>query len=599
MSSSSNRNMPAEGQRGCCGAKASASSKKDRDSVDGLLETIGHDFVGALSAEDQCAYVWDLLNDKLEWEANATSVLGVNHVKDISSGKAFETRIVTEHLPRRIAAITAGTACPFDRGVPYRIQYRFRPGAAQSNASIWLEDYGRWWPGADGRPARARGAVRVVDEASVAEQKAHCSGQSDELARRQSDCIRLPQILAAVLGRTERRLTSSGFLMISVNNLSAINESFGFEIGDEVLEATAGIIKSKLGSGDLLGRYSSNKFGVVLRKPGAGAMRIAAERFMKAVRNAPIRTSACQLSATISVGGVLFPDQAATVRQVFGRSLLALSTAKTHRVDSFVCFEPDNAQELVRQRRITIADDIMSALKADRMCLVLQPIINANSRRADLFECLLRMKKTDGTVVSAGEFIPFAEQFGLLHHIDRRTLNLAVGLLSKHPRLSLSVNVSSITASDQNWLATLQELTGCERAVTERLVLEITETNIIDDIDQAVAFVNTLRELGCRVALDDFGAGYTSFKNLKRLPVDLLKIDGSFVKNLANDASDRIFVKTMVELADTFGMETVAEWVGDEESARILTRAGVTYLQGFHFGKPIPVEELPGYWDMG
>ena len=98
--------------------------------------------------------------------------------------------------------------------------------------------------------------------------------------------------------------------------------------------------------------------------------------------------------------------------------------------------------------------------------------------------------------------------------------------------------------------------------------------------------------MGCRVAIDDFGAGYTSFKNLKHLPVDLVKIDGSFVKNLAKDASDRIFIKTMVELAETFGMETVAEWVGDEKSAHILTRMGVTYLQGFYFGKPIPVDEL-------
>ena len=584
MSSSSNRNVAAEGQ-------------SDRNPVHELLETVGHDLVGALSASDQCAYVWDLLSDALEWETNAAAILGLDEIGEISSGKAFESRIVTEHLPRRIAAITACTAHPFDRGVPYRIQYRFRPGAAQGRGSIWLEDNGRWWPGADGRPARARGSVRVVDESFVAEQAAHRSGQADDMAG-QLDRTRLPQAVAAVLGRAERKLTTSGFLMISVNNLSAINETFGFEVGDEVLAAIAAIIKSKLRSGDLLGRYSSNKFGVILREAGSGAMRIAAERFINAIREAPVRTSSCQLAATISIGGVLLPDQATTVRQVFSRSLLALSTAKTHRIDSFVCFDSDNAQEIAWQRRLTIADDIMSALEADRMCLVLQPIINAKTRRTDLFECLLRMKATDGSLVSAGEFIPFAEQFGLLTQIDRRTLKLAVGLLRKHPRLSLSVNVSSITASDKDWLTTFRELTGCERAVTERLVLEITETNVIDDMDQAVAFVDKLREMGCRVAIDDFGAGYTSFKNLKNLPVDLLKIDGSFVKNLANDAADRIFVKTMVELADAFGIETVAEWVGDEDSAQILTRIGVTYLQGFHFGMPILVEELPSYSDL-
>lgn len=568
-----------------------SSSDSDLEPVDRLREAVGLDLVGVLSAFEESAYVWDLISDTLQWEPNAASVLGVDNLNEIASGKAFEAHIVPEHLPRRTAAISAETAFTSDRGVPYRVQYRFRPTTAQSNASIWLEDQGRCWPGADGRPARAWGAVRVVDEAFMAEQAAHCSAHRDELAS-QLNRSQLPQAVTAVLGCAQRRLTSSGFLMISVNNLSAINEIFGFEIGDEVLAATANIIKGKLKSGDLLGRYSSNKFGVVLSESGADAMRRAAERFMKAVREEPIQTSACQLPASISVGGVMLPDQAATVQQAFRRSLIAHSTAKTRRTDSFVSFETNNAQESVRQRRITIADDFMSALEANRMCLVLQPIINAKSRRAELFECLLRMKKTDGTLVSADEFIPFAEQFGLLRHIDRRTLRLAVGLLRKHPRLSLSVNVSSITASDQEWLATLQELTACERAVTERLVLEITETNVIDDIDQAAAFVDALREMGCRVAIDDFGAGYTSFKNLKHLPVDLVKIDGSFVKNFATDASDRIFIKMMVELAETFGMETVAEWVGDEASARILTRMGVTYLQGFYFGKPIPVDEL-------
>ncbi len=565
--------------------------------ADGLFEAGEIDLVGALSTSDESAYVWDLLSDTVTWEPCAAKVLGVNDIKEIANGEAYERRIVTEHRPRRTAAISAGSVCPFGRGVPYRVLYRFWPGAVGSSASIWLEDHGRWWPGADGRPVRARGAVRIVDESFVAEQAALCAVDRNELTTH-LDRTRLPQALAASLKRAERRFSSSAFLMISINNLSTINESFGFEIGDELITATANIIKGKLRSGDILGRYSSNKFGIILNDCGAEAMRAAAERFIAAVHDTPIRTSVCPLAATISIGGVTLPDQAATVRHVFSRSLLALVAAKARRIESFVCFSPDTAQETVRQRRITIANDIMSALEADRMCLVLQPIISSKSRRAELFECLLRMEKPDGTLVPAGEFIPFAEQFGLLPHLDRRTLKLAVALLRKHEQLSLSVNVSTLTANDQDWLTTLHALTGCERAVTERLVLEITETNVIDDLDQAIAFVDTLREMGCRVAIDDFGAGYTSFKNLKHLPVDIVKIDGSFVKNLAADATDLVFIKTMVQLAETFGMETVAEWVGDEESAQLLAEAGITYLQGFHFGRPVAVEDLQDYSNL-
>jgi len=571
---------------------ASTGNQSAATGPDGLIESEALDLVGMLSAFDESAYVWDLRDDSLLWEENAPAVLGLDDVADISTGKNFDNRIVPEHRARRLVAVINSTSCPHDRGVPYRVQYRFRPGALRGIASIWLEDHGRWWPDEDGKPIRARGTIRVVNESFVAEQAALYGSDSDEMTN-QLNRTRLPQAIAAVLGRAEHRQTSSAFLMIAVNNLASVNETFGFDIGDEVLNATAKIVKGKLRSGDLLGRYSSNKFGVIVSNCGAGAMRIAAERFMKAVRQTPINTSACQLTATISVGGVTMPDQAGTVRQVFSRSLHALDAAKSRRLDSFVGFTADTDHELIRQRRITIADDIMSALDEDRMRLVLQPIINSATRKADLYECLLRMEKTDGSIVSAGEFIPFAEQFGLLRLIDRRTLELSVALLRKHPRLSLSVNVSSMTTTDQDWLTTLQNLSGNDRSLTKRLVLEITETKVIDDIDQAIAFVDTLREMGCRVAIDDFGAGYTSFKNLKHLPVDLVKIDGAFVKNLSVDSSDKIFIKTMVELAETFGMETVAEWVGDEETADILTKAGITYLQGFHFGQPIPASDLP------
>lgn len=557
-----------------------------------LVEDETLDLVGTLSAFDESAYVWDLTTDRLQWEDNAPAVFGLDGFAEIADGEAFEERVVPEHRSRRAAAVYNGGSCPHDRGLPYRVQYRFHPGALRGIEPIWIEDHGRWWPGEDGTPVRARGVVRVVNESFLTEQAA-LFGSDGEEAHNSLSRTRLPQTIASVLNRAEKHQAQSAFLMIAVNNLASINETFGFDIGDEVLNATAQIIKSKLRSGDVLGRYSSNKFGVLIANCGPGAMRIAAERFMKAVRQTPIITSACRLSATVSVGGVTLPGQASTVRQVFSRSLHALEAAKSRRFDSFVSFENDNDHEAIRKRRITVADDIMSALDDNRMRLVLQPIINSKTRKADLYECLLRMEKPDGSIVSAGEFIPFAEQFGLLRQIDKCTLELSVALLRKHPRLSLSLNVSSMTTMDQDWLSTLQSLSEHDRSLTKRLVLEITETKVIDDIDEAVAFVDTLREMGCRVAIDDFGAGYTSFKNLKHLPVDLVKIDGAFVKNLPVDSSDKIFVKTMVELAETFGMETVAEWVGDEETAELLTKAGITYLQGFHFGQPIPAEDIP------
>jgi EAL domain-containing protein (putative c-di-GMP-specific phosphodiesterase class I) len=202
------------------------------------------------------------------------------------------------------------------------------------------------------------------------------------------------------------------------------------------------------------------------------------------------------------------------------------------------------------------------------------------------------MRRPDGLIVSAGEFIAISEQLGMSRLIDRRTLELSIDVLKQFPDIRLSVNVSGLTASDHEWLVMLHRLTGGRRALTERLTIEITETAAIHDLDLTINFVDTLKELGCRVAIDDFGAGYTSFKNLKILDVDMVKIDGSFVKNLLEEPTNRVFIKTLVELAQTFGLDTVAEWVADEETARICAECGISHMQGYYFGRPLLVSEL-------
>jgi EAL domain-containing protein (putative c-di-GMP-specific phosphodiesterase class I) len=325
---------------------------------------------------------------------------------------------------------------------------------------------------------------------------------------------------------------------------------------------------------------------LIMLNCGPGALRIAAERFIKAVRETTIKTATGGLTATISLGGVIVPDQAKSVQDAVNFSLRALDVAKARRFDCFVAHEPSPSSETNRLRNKSIAEGVIAALDEHRMRLVLQPMIGAKTGRPELYEALLRMERRDGSLVSAGEFVPIAEQLGLSRLIDRRTLELTVDLLQRHPGLEISVNVSGLTCSDLEWLAALRRMTNERPDILRRLIVEITETVALEELDQSVNFVDTLKELGCRVAIDDFGAGYTSFKNLKRLNVDIVKIDGSFVKNLADDTSDQIFVKTMIELATTFGMETVAEWVGDERTARFLKSVGITYLQGYYYGMP-------------
>ena len=556
------------------------------------VEGCALDLVGILSAVQETAYLWDLTTDKVEWESNVAEVLGVV-AGSVATGSEFHFLIAAEHIQRRQEAVTGqkpGESLA-KSGAHYRVQYRFTPAGRRSETSLWLEDHGRCWFDDAGTPVKARGIIRVINERYLEEQRLLYRSDHDELTG-QLNRIRLTEALGAVVTRSERTMQPCAFLVASVNNLAVINETFGFDVGDEVIAATARIIRSRLRGGDTIGRYSSNKFGIILNECGPAAMRVAAERFMKAVRDTTIKTTACKLSATISVGGVLLPDQARTTHQALSHALQALDAARSKRHETFSAYEPNAAKESTRQRNITIADEVISALDQNRMLIALQPMVTCGARVPDLYECLLRMERPDGMLISAGEFITVAEQLGLSRLIDRRTLELSIDILKKHPTIKLSVNVSGLTASDHEWLVTLHRLTGGRRQLTERLTIEITETAAIHDLDLSINFVDTLKELGCKVAIDDFGAGYTSFKNLKILNVDMVKIDGSFVKNLLAEPANKVFIKTLVEIAETFGMQTVAEWVADEETAQIIEAAGITYMQGFHFGRPIMATEF-------
>ncbi|MFN3744832.1 MAG: putative bifunctional diguanylate cyclase/phosphodiesterase [Hyphomicrobiaceae bacterium] len=544
------------------------------------------DLLGILSSVQETAYAWHLDSDRIDWADNACDVLGVRAPQMIGTGADFQFLIAAEHHQLRADAMLRPHGNPGEARVQFRVQYRFAPGGRRSSKSLWLEDHGQCTLDAAGRPLVVRGVIRVINDRYREEQRLLHRSDYDELSG-QLNRVRLIEALGSILARAERSRQMAGFLMVAVDNMATINDSFGFEVGDEVQTAVAQIIRAHMRVGDVVGRYSSNKFGIILSDCGPGTMRVAAERLIRIVRDTTIRTVACQLSATISIGGVLIPDQASNVPQALGHALQALDKAKARRRDGFAAYEPCATTNEARQRNITIADEVISALEQNRMLLALQPIVETHTRKPAFYECLLRMQRPDGSIVSAGEFIPLAEQLGLSRFIDRRVLELAVEFAKAHPTIRLSINVSGYTSSDHEWLVALHKLTGGRREITERLTIEITETAAIHDLDVSTAFVDTLKELGCRVAIDDFGAGYTSFKNLKTLNVDMVKIDGSFIRNLTAEPDNQVFIKTLAEIAETFNLETVAEWVGDEETAQMIARAGITHQQGYHFGQPM------------
>ena len=530
------------------------------------------------------AYLWDFASDCIEWADNAASVLRVDDIARLRKGRAFALFIDPEHAGARYDGITGGPHAESGAALPYSLHYRFLPEGRRAEAALWVEDSGVCFTDADGRPVQAQGTLRVIDDRRQQE-RAHASGNHDELTG-QLNRTRLTEALTDLLSTASRSPMNGAFLLAGVNDLTLINETYGFDVGDEVIAIVGRRLGRALRGKDCIGRFSSNKFGIVLHNCDADGVEAIARRLMATVGDSVLDTSVGAVATSVSVGAVILPEHASTVQNAIGRALQALDIGRTNRSDRFNRYVPCERKESERRRNVTIADEIIRALNDRRMMIALQPIVTSRSHEPEFYECLLRMRRQDGSVTSASEFIHVAEEFGLIKLIDYRVLELTVDLLRASPKIKLALNVSAATTTDPQWMAGLEGFTGKDRSLLERLTVEITETTAISDVKAAVKFVSTLKGLGCRVALDDFGAGYTSFRSLRQLGVDMVKIDGSFIQNLGTDAEDKMFVRTLIDLARSFGVVTVGEWVGDERTVQLLEKAGVSYMQGYFFGMP-------------
>lgn len=239
-----------------------------------------------------------------------------------------------------------------------------------------------------------------------------------------------------------------------------------------------------------------------------------------------------------------------------------------------------------QERGLAVCARVQTALRQHRLLFAFQPVVCAATGAIDYFECLLRMRDVEGTIVTGSDFITPIEQIGLIGFIDNYVLEETVRELTHYPGIRLGLNVSSLTACDGGWLQSLVALLRGRSDLARRLLVEITETAALSDITASARFVDALHHVGCRVALDDFGAGHSSARQLRVLAVDTVKVDGSFVRDLAGSREKRVLLRDMLGLINAFGCATVAEGVENAEDAAAVQAEGFGYLQGYHVARP-------------
>jgi diguanylate cyclase (GGDEF)-like protein len=529
-----------------------------------------------LASIGQAAFVWDIASDAIDWSDHIGVVFPDIPQPALATGAEF-AKLIEPARSVRTDALGHSPPVRGPEGTPYRIEYGVR--TSTSAPVLWIEETGCWFAGPDGRPARAQGIVRINNERHARDEQLLKLSRHDPLTG-ELNRTHLIAALAEAIEETQRFRSACAFMLIGIDHLARINDAFGFDVADAVISEVALRIRTRLRGGDVLGRFSGNKFGLILKNCTVDDMNIAAERFLACVRDDVVPTRSGPVSVTVSVGAVSVPRYARSADEAINRAAETLDGAKRRRAGSFSMWRPNVEREAQRKVNIRVTDEIVTALNERRIVMAFEPVVDARSRQAAFYECLIRMEQEDGQVLLAPDIVPVAERLGLIRLVDHRVLELVVAELAASPGVELSLNISPDTTMDPDWWASIESLMRAHPGVAERLIVEITETVAIQDIDDLRGFVTRLKNFGSRIAIDDFGAGYTSFRNLRKLDVDIVKIDGAFVQNIARSADDRAFVQTLIDLARRLQIKTVAEWVQDEESADLLRDWGCDYIQG-------------------
>jgi diguanylate cyclase (GGDEF)-like protein/PAS domain S-box-containing protein/excisionase family DNA binding protein len=442
----------------------------------------------------------------------------------------------------------------------------------------------------EGRIVGLRGTARNVTEQHRAALEIERLATHDGLTGLPNR-VSLQKALEAALGGGEK----GSVALLDVDHFKYINDNFGHRAGDQLLVSIGGLLKDLVKNENArVFRLGGDEFALHLPNTLRGEAEQIAERALAALRHYKFQVSGqgCLSTLTGSIGVATYPFHGADVATLLSNVDIAMYQAKDNGRNRVRLHDhhPDDLRST--HKRVHWARELREVLDEGRIVLYSQPVIRLADRQAVHQEILVRILDRNGALVLPGQFIEVAESLGLAQEIDLHVLDKVVDVLRgpeyRGRKARFFVNLSRTSLSDPHWVQRFQSKLAAAPIDHSQLVFEITETAAMSSVDVTQEFIARMKDMGCRFALDDFGAGFSSFYFLKRFDVDYLKIDGSFVRELASDHASRLFVRALCDVACGLNKQVVAEWVEDQSVMDILLEMGVQYGQGFLFARPLP-----------
>lgn len=384
-------------------------------------------------------------------------------------------------------------------------------------------------------------------------------------------------------------------MVIDIDGLKEVNDRLGHQAGDTLIRRVSEILRERVRATDLVARLSGDEFAVLMPQTDtAGALQLGEDLRSQVAEGLPLNVDFGE--ATISVGITMFGgSDAVAAESVLVAADQAMYQAKSEGRNRITLFHAPGQNGGTQQRAQTTSARIRDALTQNRLRLATQPIRSLASGGIERYELLLRMTGEDGELLPASSFIEAAERSGMVQELDRWVVARALELIGERERagspVSLHMNISGASVTDLSVLEYIERRLDEGEADPARCTFEITQTARVEDYETAAGFADRLTEFGCEVAIDDYGAGFGPFAYLKKMPFDVIKIDGTFIREMARNDADQLVVKAIVEIARGLGKRTIAEFVEDEETRTLLQGYGVDMAQGYHLGRPVDAAE--------
>lgn len=508
-------------------------------------------------------------------------------IRDTFDLTGFPSRDILTHSPHRLArpehASQHVMQVPDSNEPSERFEIELHDGRILTQLSYPVTDYdgavlGRLWIYED-----------ITQERQTAKQLLYLA-ERDPLTGLLNR-HRFQEQLEHYLRMAKRHHIKFALLYFDLDEFKYVNDTFGHRVGDTVLVRIAGEIASLVQSSEIFARLGGDEFGIVIEHKQEAEPSMMAARIVNAVSSIPFRFRGTNIRMTTSVGIAIFPDHGLEMEDLGAHADAAMYQAKSLGKNNWCIYDVDRDMSAAMATRMTWKSRITQALEHNYFEIHFQGVFETRSRSLKHTEALVRMRDPQqlDQLIMPGQFIPVAEKSGQILDIDKWVLQRSIAVLAEHPRMPpVAVNISGRSFDDPSLPRFIQTQLEKHQVDPGRLIIELTETSAVSDIQDAQRFIEAINQAGCKVCLDDFGSGFSTFSYLKYLGVEILKIDGMFIKDLANNHDNQIFVKAMIDVARGLGKDIVAEFVEDAVTLEMIQNLGIPFVQGYYLGRPSP-----------